>query len=32
MAATFEDELIGEGCGDGDNSALAPSIRKFPGL
>jgi 3-hydroxyisobutyrate dehydrogenase len=32
MAATFEDELIAEGHGDDDNSALARPIRKLSGL
>jgi 3-hydroxyisobutyrate dehydrogenase len=32
MAATFEDELIAEGHGDEDNSALARPIRKLSGL
>jgi 3-hydroxyisobutyrate dehydrogenase len=32
MAARFEDELISEGHGDDDNSALARSIRKLSGL
>jgi 3-hydroxyisobutyrate dehydrogenase-like beta-hydroxyacid dehydrogenase len=32
MAASFEDQLIAEGHGDDDNSALARSIRKLSGL
>jgi 3-hydroxyisobutyrate dehydrogenase len=32
MAAAFEDELIAEGHGDDDNSALARPIRKLSGL
>lgn len=32
MAANFEDELIAEGHGDDDNSALARPIRKLSGL
>jgi 3-hydroxyisobutyrate dehydrogenase len=32
MAASFEDELIAEGHGDDDNSALARPIRKLSGL
>lgn len=32
MAATFEDDLIAEGHGDDDNSALARPIRKLSGL
>jgi 3-hydroxyisobutyrate dehydrogenase len=32
MAATFEDELIAQGHGDDDNSALARPIRKLSGL
>jgi 3-hydroxyisobutyrate dehydrogenase len=32
MAAEFEDELIAEGHGDDDNSALARSIRRRSGL
>ena len=32
MAATFEDELIAQGHGDDDNSALARSIRQRSGL
>jgi 3-hydroxyisobutyrate dehydrogenase len=32
MAATFEDELIAEGHGDDDNSALARPIRRLSGL
>ena len=32
MAANFEDELIDQGHGDDDNSALARSIRKLSGL
>jgi 3-hydroxyisobutyrate dehydrogenase len=32
LAATFEDELIAEGYGDDDNSALARSIRQLSGL
>jgi 3-hydroxyisobutyrate dehydrogenase len=32
MAASFEDELIADGYGDDDNSALARSIRKLSGL
>jgi 3-hydroxyisobutyrate dehydrogenase len=32
MAATFEDELIAEGHGEDDNSALARPIRKLSGI
>ena len=32
MAAQFEDELIAEGHGDEDNSALARSVRRLSGL
>jgi 3-hydroxyisobutyrate dehydrogenase len=32
MAAQFEDELIAEGHGDEDNSALARSVRRLSGF
>jgi hypothetical protein len=32
MAAGFEDELIAEGHGDDDNSALARAIRRLSGI
>jgi 3-hydroxyisobutyrate dehydrogenase len=32
LAATLEDGLIGEGCGDEDNAALARAVRRLAGL